>query len=61
MEPTGVEGREAEPLAAVGSGSWVGFRGNEGVTWTFLLGAEAEPFLDSVGVHTGEALYDRHV
>lgn len=56
LDPTGVEGRDAEPLVVVGSGSWVGFLGDEGAIWMFLLGAETEPFLDSVGVHAGEAL-----
>lgn len=48
--PTGVEGREEEPLVVTGRGSWVGFLGDEGV----ILGAAAAPFLGSVGVQAGE-------
>lgn len=55
--PTGVEGREEEPLAEVGRGSWVGFLGEEGATCrTFLAAATAAPghFLGRVGVQAGE-------
>lgn len=54
--PTGVEGREEEPLVVLGRGSWVGFLGEEGVPWRFFLGAVAAPFLGNVGVQAGEAL-----
>lgn len=59
--PTGVEGREEKPLVVTGNGSWVGFLGEEGIVCRFFLGAVAAPFLGSVGVQTGEAVYDRHV
>lgn len=59
--PIGVEGREEEPLVVTGRGSWVGFLGEEGIMWRFFLGAVAVPFLGSVGVEAGEAVYDRHV
>lgn len=49
--PTGVEGKEEEPLVVRGRGSWVGFLGEEGVAF---LGAG--PFLGRVGVQAGEAL-----
>lgn len=52
--PTGVEGREEEPLVVTGRGSWVGFLGDEGV----ILGAAAAPFLGSVGVQAGETGQD---
>lgn len=51
-----MEGREEELLVVMGRGSWVGFLGEEGVTWKVFLGAEAEPFRGSVGVQAGEAL-----
>lgn len=55
--PTGVEGRDEEPLVVVvvGRGSWVGFLGEEGAPCRFFLGAVAAPFLGSVGVQAGEA------
>lgn len=59
--PKGVLGREEEPLALTGSGSWVGFLGPAGVIWRFFLGAAAAPFLGNVGVQAGEAVYERHV
>lgn len=58
--PTGVVGSEDEALVVTGSGSWVGFLGEED-PWRFFFGAEAEPFLGNVGVQAGEAAYDRHV
>lgn len=51
-----MEGREEEPLVVMGSGSWVGFLGVEGVPWRFFLGAVAGHFLGSVGVQAGEAV-----
>lgn len=58
--PTGVEGREEEPLLVTGRGSWVGFLSEGDTPWRFFLGAAIEPFLDRVGVHAGEGVYDRH-
>lgn len=54
--PTGVEGREEEPLVVMGRGSWVGFLGDEGVPWRVFLGAVAKHFLGKVGVQAGEAV-----
>lgn len=54
--PTGVEGREDEPLVVMGRGSWVGFLGEQGVTWRVFLGTVAKHFLGNVGVQAGEAV-----
>lgn len=51
--PTGVDGGDT------GSGSWVGFLGEEGVNIRFFFGAGATPFLDRVGVQVGEAAWRR--
>lgn len=50
-----MEGREEEPLVETGRGSWVGFLGEDGVSWRFFLSAVAEPFRGNVGVQAGEA------
>lgn len=49
-----MEGREEEPLVAMGRGSWVGFLGEDCIPRFFLI-MVAEPFLGSVGVQAGEA------
>lgn len=58
LPPTGVQGREEEPLLEVGKGSWVGFLGDEGAIWRAFLAAAvaAAPghFLGRVGVQAGE-------
>lgn len=37
----------------------MGFLGQEAAVWTFF-GTEADPFLGSVGVQSGEGVYERH-
>lgn len=56
--PTGVQGKEEEPLLEVGRGSWVGFLGEDGAIWSAFLAAAvaAAPghFLGRVGVQAGD-------
>lgn len=58
LPPTGVEGREEEPLLEVGRGSWVGFLGEEGAIWRAFFAAMVTVapghFLGRVGVQAGE-------